>query len=173
MYTLRNLLGLQVLEVETGTQIGEVQEVVLDIEGAVVLGIIITNADWFNEDQGIAFEDLFSIGRDAVMVRTRAVVREAALFVRQNNYYHFCDLFEKQIFTETGLQLGVLVDVAFDGTTGEIKGYQLSDGIVSDLLYGRMVMPLPQVQVVGQEKLIVPESMAKLLQNDVHASELE
>ncbi len=173
MYKLRNLLGLQVLEVETGTQIGEVQEVVLDIEGAIVLGIVITSANWFNDDRGIAFEDLFSIGRDAVMVRNKRAVREVASFLPQNNYYHFYDLFEKQIFTETGLQLGVLVDIAFDDSTGEIKGYQLSDGIVSDLLYGRMVMPLPQVQVVGQEKLIVPESMGKLLHSDMTENELE
>ena len=167
MQKLQKLLGLPVLETETGTQIGEVQEVVLDIEGAVVLGIIIVSATWFNQDQGIAFEDLFSIGRDAIMVRNNGVIQEVAAFMVIDNSYHLQDLLKKQIFTETGLQLGVLVDIAFDDTTGEIKGYQLSDGLFTDLLYGRMMMPLPEAQVVAEDKLIVPESMAKLLQSKI------
>lgn len=41
MQKLRDLLGLPILETETGIQIGEVREVVLDIEMASVIGIMI------------------------------------------------------------------------------------------------------------------------------------
>lgn len=160
MQKLRDLLGLQILEIETGIQIGEVREVVLDIEMASVIGIMIAGESWFTESQGIFFHDLFSLGRDAVTVRSRKAV-SGIISSEGTCYLH--DLLSKQIFTETGLNLGVLVDVFFEATTGEIKAYQVSDGIITDLIYGRMLMPLPQVQVVGGDKLIVPETMAKLI----------
>ena len=162
MQRLQSLLGLPVLEIQTGLQIGEVIEVVLDITKASICGIIIPGESCLAEKRGIVFEDLFSIGRDAVMVENRRVIRECKEFTAAS--YYLRDFFEKQIFTETGLHLGSLADIAFDSTTGEIKAYEISDSLLTDLLYGRMIMPLPQAQTVGQDKLIVPESMAKLLQ---------
>jgi uncharacterized protein YrrD len=56
-----------------------------------------------------------------------------------------------------------LTDALFDSSTGEIKAYEISDGLIADLLYGRKRMPLPQAQVVSQDRIIIPESMTKLL----------
>ena len=162
MELLRNLLGLPVLETETGSQIGEVEEVLLDIEKAVVCGIIISGAGWFTTDSGIAFKDLHSIGHDAVMVRNKNVVKSLSEFVPRNAV-QLRGMFEKQIFSETGSDLGALVDIHYDSLTGEIKDYEISNSILTDFLYGRMSMPLPQTQVIGQDKLIVPDSMSKLL----------
>lgn len=134
MNKLSHLLGLPVLETETGVQIGEVQEVLLDIDQASIRGIILDSANWFFQTDGISYEDLFSIGRDAVMVRGSEVVKNLATAFSLNSIYQVKDLLDKQIYTETGFMLGILVDIIFDGTTGEIKAYQVSDSIVTDLL---------------------------------------
>ncbi|MEN6412585.1 MAG: PRC-barrel domain-containing protein [Veillonellales bacterium] len=165
MEKISSLLGLPVLEIETGRQIGEVYEVVVDIEQAAVCGIILKAANWFAQEQGIEFRNLHSIGRDAVMVRNSALIQELSTFVSSRSY-HLRELIDKQIFTEAGLQLGTLVDIRFNAVTGEISDYQVSDSVVGDLLSGRLAMPLPPVQIVGEEKLIVPESMAKLLHTE-------
>ena len=164
MQKLRDLLGLPVLELENGTQIGEVREVVLDIEMASVLGILIAGANWFTESQGILFHDLFSLGRDAVTVRNCDTVQTITDLLALESTCHLEDLLNKDIFTETGINLGALVDIVFETTTGEIKAYEVSDGIITDLIHGRMLMPLPQAQVISEDKLIVPDAMAKLLQ---------
>lgn len=161
MQKLHDLLGLPILEIETGMQIGEVREVILDIEMASVIGIMISGSSWFTDNQGFLFHDLFSIGRDAVTIRSSR--KAIAEFISSEVTCSLKELLNKQIFTETGLNLGVLVDVLFEPSTGEIKAYQVSDGIITDLIHGRMLMPLPQVQVVGGDKLIVPETMAKLI----------
>lgn len=162
MEHLRNLLGLPVLETETGAQIGEVEEVFLDIEQATVCGIMIAGTNWLTPDIGIAFKNLYSIGHDAVMVRNREVIKDLSDIVKKDAL-PLSKLFEKQIFSESGSNLGVLVDISYDNLTGEIKAYEISDSILTDFLYGRMTMPLPQAQVIGQDKLIVPESMSRLL----------
>lgn len=167
MNKLSNLLGLPILEIETGVQIGEVQEVLLDIDQASIRGIILDSANWLFKTDGISYEDLFSIGRDAVMVRGSEVVKNLGAAYSLSSIHQLKDLLNKQIFTETGFMLGILVDIIFDCTTGEIKAYQVSDSIVTDLLCGRLTMPLPQAQVIGQDKLIVPDSMAKLLHSEL------
>jgi len=163
MQKLRQLFGLPVLITGTGAQIGEVQEVIVDLEQAAVRGIVLAGANWFTNDQGIVFEDLFRVGRDAVMVRASYAVRNLTPAMMPGTIYYSRDVLDKQIYTDTGLNLGMLVDIAYDGITGEIKAYEVSDGLITDLLYGRKTMPLPQAQVVGQDKLIVPDTMTNLL----------
>lgn len=162
MRRLRELFGLPVLEIETGTQIGEVREVVLDSERACVLGIVISGDEKPFPGQGIFFRNLFRLGLDAVMVKQRDAIQESLL--TQGSETLLGSLLNKATFTETGRKLGTLVDVFFDPVTGEIKGYELSDGIITDLIHGRRQMPLPQAQVIGADNLIVPETMASLLQ---------
>lgn len=164
MQKLCAVIGLPVLELETGMQIGVVHEVVMDFAGASVKGVVVNNPNWFSDGQGIAFSELFRIGRDAVTVRNNVVMQELSVLGLIEGMYQLHDVVGKQIFTESGVNLGLLVDVMFDTTTGELKDYEVSDGLLTDLVYGRMTMPLPQAQVISEDRIIVPESMAKLLQ---------
>lgn len=166
MEKLRGIIGLPVLETETGMQIGEVVEAVLDMEGAMVCGFIIAEEKWFASKNGILFADLCSVGPDAVMVDNQHIVRQVSNIWMVGHSYYLRDLCNKQIFTDAGLCLGVLVDINFERTTGEIKWYELSDGIITDLLYGRMIMPLPPTQIIGTDNIIVPEAMASLLHTE-------
>jgi len=173
MQKLRFVIGLPVLDTETGIQIGEIAEVIVDIKETLVCGFIIAGANWFASENIIAFEDLLSLGRDAVMVTNQNVVRQLNTLVMLNNKYYLRDLFDKQIFTDSGQRLGVLTDIFFDSITGEIKWYQVSDSIITDLLYGRMMMPLPQVQTIGEDKVIVPEGMINLLHAETEIVETQ
>ncbi|WP_371370757.1 PRC-barrel domain-containing protein [Sporomusa aerivorans] len=163
MKKLRDLFGLPVLITGTGAQIGEVQEVIVDLEQAAVRGIMLAGANWFANSQGIVFEDVFRVGRDAIMLRAEYALRELTPAMMQGTVHYLGTLMDKQIYTDTGLSLGILMDALYDDITGEIKAYEVSDGLITDLLYGRKIMPLPQAQVVGQDKLIVPDTMTNLL----------
>jgi len=166
MIKLRDCIGLPILERESGSQIGELAEVALHFEQATIAGILVTKCAG-SDAQGLAFEDLLSIGRDAVMVRDGVELKPVAVLWPASQVYYFGDLRDKQVYTECGLYLGTLVDIACDERTGEIKFYEISDGIISDLLYGRRTMPLPRVQVISEERLIVPEGMADLVTNGI------
>jgi len=167
MHKLRYTLGLPVLETETGTQLGEIIESIVDIETTAVYGFVIRGGSLFKAESIVVFEDLVSLGRDALMLRSGEVIHPHPLDSQLLDHkYYLRDLFDKQIFTDSGLRLGVLVDIVFDPITGEMKWYQVSDSIITDLLYGRMLMPLPEAQMIGADKVIVPEVMAQLLHRE-------
>ena len=110
----------------------------------------------------IAFEHIHSIGRDAIMVRQGVIIQKNYIW-KTGERYCLREILDKQVYTEAGISLGILADVMFDRASGEIKGYQLSDGILSDIIFGRLTMPLPPVQAINEDRMIVPQSMAKLL----------
>lgn len=162
MKKLRDLIGLPVLEVDNGEQIGEVQEVFVDVTSAAVCQVEIGSTKLFRDTKAISFDELRSIGRDAVMVSERSLTLPNKDQSR-DQMRRLSDLCGKAVFTECGLQLGIVRDLVYNECTGEITAYELSDGLITDLLSGFKVMPLPEIQVVGEDRLIVPECMAKLV----------
>lgn len=167
MYKIKELLGLSVLEIVSGKQIGEVSDVIMDTERATIRGFVVSASGWLKASRGVAFADVASIGRDAVMVRDAAALMDLAAIPGCTAAQPLGALLEKDLYSETGQLLGVLADVFFDSVTGEIKGYEVSDSVVQDLLRGRMVMPLPPAQVVGENMIIVSAAAAKLLRSSV------
>jgi len=163
MQKLRDVIGLPVLDTESGTQIGEVHEVIMNLAKALICGLAISGPTWFSQERGIIFQDVFGIGCDAVTVGTAAVVQDFAGFADNPEILRFRDVCDKMLYTETGVFLGTLVDLLFDPVTGEVRFFEVSDGFVTDFLHGRLVMPLPQTQVIQEDRLIVPEVMAQLL----------
>ena len=166
MEKLGSIIGLPVVETETGTQIGEISEIVINIEDAILFGLIISGSNWGALESIITFGELVSVGRDAVMISNQHVIRSIDTFSIANYNYYLRDLLNKEIITDSGLRLGILTNIIINSATGEIKWYEISDSMIMDLFYGRMLMPLPQVQVVGQDKVIVPETMRKCLHNE-------
>ncbi|MCE5285428.1 MAG: PRC-barrel domain-containing protein [Pelosinus sp.] len=156
MKKLRALIGLPVLETESGQQLGEVQEVLINVVDAVVSEVDISS------EQVISFEKVQCIGPAAVMVSNRMSLADRP--DKPSNECHcLTDLCGKAVLTECGLQLGIISDLVYNECTGEVTAYELSDGLISDFISGLKVMPFPQIQVVGKDRLIVPECMAKLV----------
>lgn len=167
MQGLFDLLAVPILSIVTGKQIGEVEEVLLKIDTALIYGIIVKDAAWFSEKRFIHFADIHRIGPDAVMIDGAHLLHAVEQDVMdREQIYALNQLTGKSIFTEAGLNIGLLADITFDHVTGELKAYKVSDGTITDLLYGRLNLPLPHVQVVCDDRIIIPESMTKLLHTE-------
>lgn len=164
VYKLRNLLGLQVIEVNTGKVLGEVIKVFVNFDKAAIIGIEICSKHSGLGSVRVAMEDVYAIGNDAVMIRDfSTITTDHPSF--KNNLISLDELLEKKVVSESGVQLGIIVDIYFDAVTGEIKDYELSESLITDLLYGRLAVPLPPAQVIGDDNIIVPESMLNLLRS--------
>lgn len=164
MQSLFELLGLSVLCIETGKQVGEVEEALLSVRDATLDSLVVSGGTWLTEKKLLPFAQLHRVGPDAVTVRSDAALLPwPEGYAAQHKLYAAKELRGKRLDSEAGAHLGVLADIVFDSRTGEIRSYLVSDGWVSDLLHGRAEMPLPQAQTVCEDRIIVPESMEKLL----------
>ena len=165
MYRITELIGLPVLSLDNGKQVGEVQDLVVEIGNPVIRGLLISDEAWFSKSQSVCFADVFRIGADAIMLRDASCLSPHTLLEREG-CLRVQELIEKTIYTETGLYLGIVSDIFFVPLTGELIGYEVSDGILADFLFGRKAMPLPQAQVAHSNRLLVPEAMSQLLYHD-------
>ena len=164
MYRITELIGLPVLSLVDGKQIGEVQDLIVDISKSLLRGLLVSSEAWFADCRFVLFCDIYRTGADAIMLRDASCLLPLDQ-VDMQGCFKVQDLAGKTIFTESGLYLGMLGDIYFQRTTGELTGYEVSDGVISDFLFGRKAMPLPKAQLVHSNRLLVPESMAQMLEN--------
>lgn len=161
MYRLTELIGRPVLSLADGRHLGEVHDLRVDLGRAAISSLVIDPGGWLPDNQEVVFSDIFRIGADAIMLRALDCLRLVGTV--GSDVIGVRSLTKKAIYTETGLYLGMLADVYFEMSTGELVGYEISDGIIADFLFGRKALPLPKVQLVDATRLLVPEMTTQLL----------
>lgn len=60
---------------------------------------------------------------------------------------------------EDGRSIGVIQDLILDENTGEITGYEISDGVIEDLLKGRFSIPNIGVSI-GPDRIVASSEIS-------------
>ncbi len=157
MIKISNLLGLPVLEQSSGEQLGEVQEVLIDLSQGLVVALVIAGVGWFTGKK------LLPISHISVVHDTDLVIDKEKFPPFEAEGENFTDLIERPLITSSGEKLGVLADLWFELTTGIIETYVISDGIVTDLLEGQRTLPFGLSRLFHADKIIVADVAAQLL----------
>ncbi|MDL2344154.1 PRC-barrel domain-containing protein [Deinococcus sp. MIMF12] len=161
----KDLLGRNVVAINTGERIDSVRDLVFDHQANQVLGLLVDEGGWFRSARVVPFEAIRSIGEDAIMVDSAAAVtstREDGRLaeVLDSNV----SLVGMTLLTTDGQNLGKIADVYFEEMTGRVEGYDATGGIFSDLTSGRSFVPAPEDVQIGQDAAIVPVSVATAMQ---------
>ncbi|MGB3912726.1 MAG: PRC-barrel domain-containing protein [Thermacetogeniaceae bacterium] len=144
LYKAREIIGLPVVSLDTGKEIGVVTDLLWSHPEKKIICLVV-------EDRHLSFTNINSIGKDAVTVSSAEVLEE------ERDYPEATSLNQKEdelVLTQDGQNLGTLNDVIFDVTEGKLLGYEVSTGLVGDLLTGRMVMSPEMVATWGKEAII-------------------
>ncbi|MEH7124020.1 PRC-barrel domain-containing protein [Bacillus sp. JJ1773] len=153
MRTFSLLKGLPVIEIESGTKIGEVFDISIS-SGGVVTGLIVRKGAFFKKSLLLEVKNVSSFGWDGVMVETEQVLEP----IKKMDEYTFDSqnrLIGKMMMTREGERLGLLEDVYFQEEVGTIVGYELSDGFFSDMLEGKRVVKTESPPAIGKDAIIV------------------
>ncbi|MDF2722194.1 MAG: hypothetical protein K0Q59_1869 [Paenibacillus sp.] len=160
MHKAQHLIGLPVIEVRTGKQLGTAKDCVIDREWNI-RGILLESKSWFSSPRYIAWEHIVNVGEDAVTVEHDQVVQErddsdTDTFLLLDGSFKLKGL---PVITVDGNSLGLIEDVYFgEKMDKQIVGYELSDGFISDLKEGRKWLPFAGTVVLGEDAVIVPAS---------------
>ncbi|MEH7343832.1 PRC-barrel domain-containing protein [Bacillus sp. JJ1532] len=153
MRTFSLLKGLPVIEIESGTKIGEVFDISIS-SGGVVTGLIVRKGAFFKKSLLLEVKNVSSFGWDGVMVESEQVLEP----IKKLDEYTFDSqnrLIGKMMMTREGERLGLLEDVYFQEEVGTIVGYELSDGFFSDMLEGKRVVKTETPPAIGKDAIIV------------------
>lgn len=161
MIKVQRLMGQPVIDATTGKQAGKVKDIWFD-EHWRLKGMILETGSWLSRGHtGLLWDAVVACGEDAVLIADKQAVRrlrsDEVLRCFQSGVVKLRDL---PVITREGIQLGRITDVYFDQNMGTpIVGYELTDGLVSDLKEGRKwlrISDYPDDVTLGEDAILVP-----------------
>ncbi|HSI20423.1 MAG TPA: PRC-barrel domain-containing protein [Verrucomicrobiae bacterium] len=158
------IIGQPVVSYDTGERFQDVNDLIYDDQRNVVLALLVDEGGWFGQAKVVRFEDLKSIGDDAIIVPSQSVVIQAdsdPVVSEAVNKKHAVK--GKQILTEEGKDLGKIADLCIEEVSGRVEGYLVTGGIFADVYKGQPFVPAPEVIKVGDDVLFVPNETEQLV----------
>lgn len=155
-----DVVGLPVVSLETGEEIGVIRDILVDSEKWIVLGVLLSEQGWFQSGTYIPYDRIHAVGEscltvsgeDAITSLEQLAAPEPAGIVTGKG-----KLKGKSVISVSGDLLGRLEDVYFSADWEKIVGYELSNGWLADVTEGRKRLSVPPSVIIGEENLIVPD----------------
>jgi len=150
-----DIINLPVINLTSGQQVAIVKNLVLDASKDSVLGVIC------GENKFLPWEKIVSLGQDAVMVETETddldelweelkLPLEAPLFLPEQ-------MLGVPVITKSGKTIGSLGEIIINNETGLIQDYEVSDGLIKDLVAGRNTISINQIVTYGEDTIVINE----------------
>jgi uncharacterized protein YrrD len=144
MVKASEVIGRRITARSGGREIGRIRDLGVDSSGREVIGIVVSDAPLIGP-RVFPWSAVQAFGPDSVLIdAATSVVRaekapeiKAVLAAKT----HVKGL---RLLTTKGKELGRIGDFQFDEQTGEVSGYELSDGFLSDIMKGIPFLPRPQ-----------------------------
>ncbi|WP_282936425.1 PRC-barrel domain-containing protein [Paenibacillus sp. RC67] len=157
MKRARDVIGLPIICVQSGKQVGTAKDLLLG-DAWQVEAVLLETKHWFATPSCILWKDVIALGEDAITIEHEEVIS------RLDDEQCYTSLVNGDrklkgmpVLTINGQQLGIVDDVYLDQNRGKkVIGYELTEGFISDLKEGRKWLPLPDSVTVGKDAIIVP-----------------
>lgn len=154
---LRGLRGMPVLTVDTGERLGEVADVLLDPQERQVKVMRVRRGGMWRGDMGeVSYNAVQSIGRDALMLPSRVVLRPAE--GDHGNLFQIDQLIGLRVVSEYGEALGTVEDAELDPTTGRLTALVMVPSGLGGLLGKRRTIAIEQVRTIGRDVVVLVAS---------------
>lgn len=154
-------IGLPILSVASGRVTGMVRDILCDACGRT-LGVVIKEANWMHDGMYIPFQAIHSVGQDYLTVHDDSALTPLHMLRNLETISLVTGKYKlkgKTVVTDKGERLGTIEDVYFSMNWEKLVGYELSNGWITDLTEGRKRLAAKDGCIIGDETLIVPNSI--------------
>ena len=157
------LIGLPVVANDRSRVVGEVKDLCVDPARRQVRALLVVDGAVWRRTRVLPWDQIQRIGEDAVYIPAQTVLTASEELVA--DCWHLMasegGVYGRSIIDIAGERLGRLGDILVDLSTGEIAGYELSDGMFQDLLSGRQRL-LAESQLSHDGESLVIEACRKI-----------
>ena len=156
MRELRRLIGLQVISISEGRNLGTVGDVYVDLTAGELVCVTLARTP---ELRVVLAEDMQVIGSDALMVLDESKVkgRDEAADALERGRQVLSN--PPAVITSHGTKLGQLGMVQIDEATRKVIRYEVTSGTLRDVTDGTLALPVLEGTVHGEDTVIVPHEV--------------
>ncbi|WP_078552688.1 PRC-barrel domain-containing protein [Bacillus alkalicellulosilyticus] len=156
MRTFSSICGRPIYEIETGEELGIVEDLFINKHGQVT-GLQLDIKAWLQRDRFVPLSAITEIGADGVFISNRKQLRSL-------DKHHMSGFTLKQgkkrlagmpLLTAEGEKLGLVEDVYFMEELGTIIGYEVTEGLLADLKEGKRVVKITEPLLYGKDILMM------------------
>ncbi len=162
MRKAKSLLGLNIVSQLEGKQLGAVRDLIFDETSHQLVALLLSDRELFGmiDATVVPWTQVREIGPHAIMVPSEEVVLKAHTDpIIAESFDQKNQLDGKKITTQGGEDLGRVSDLYIDDS-GKVQGFEVSGGIFSDAFSGKRYMEMPSEMTVGEDVVLVPQSIA-------------
>lgn len=151
----REIIGLPVIKLATGKEVGWVADISWNHDQRKIKGISLDTGGVIYRSDPIPFCNIAFMGLDAVTMADETMTGEGADSIGDKSIGEVAGVL---MVTDTGRNLGTLQDLVFDDNYGILSGYEVSGGLVGDFISGREVLSPEAVLAWGTETVVVRDA---------------
>jgi len=159
MMKVSELKGRAVIGLSRAQKLGVLQGLIVDPNGAQVLGLRVSGAD-ASHPIVVPAAAIYSIGPDAITIDDAALAQSGAEVAALGGVPDSQALVDTKVVTDGGTLLGTIRDLHVDPTTLQIEAYELSGAGWEALMGKGKVLPAWPGYRYGGDLMIVPEAVA-------------
>jgi len=143
-----SIIGLPVICEQTGKRLGIVEDIQYDPHNKRIKGLIVVSNSYRSRNFFIDFDDIHAFGEMAIITKKDC---QKKIQKEENN-----NIVGKTIIKDNGQELGTISNIIFNADDGHIEGYEISKGILDDLVAGRSILSGNFQPQLGGDVIVIP-----------------
>lgn len=154
MYKADHVIGLPVIDLSAGQELGVIRDILLDRDWTFQ-GLLLETKGLFRRGRYIPSTLIHAIGEDCVTITDHTGIMPLQ---EQNHLIGIAagPIKGKSMITQGGQFLGLIEDVYLDDEIKAIAGYEVSNGLLSDLMDGRKMVRHQDGVTLGEDAVVIP-----------------
>ncbi|NMA34759.1 MAG: photosystem reaction center subunit H [Clostridiaceae bacterium] len=155
MHRYSEVLNLPVICAGDGSKAGVVKDILFSIRDRKAKALLLEQKGLSARKRVVLLSKLLNLGGGAVIIDNRDCIEEMDSTAFKNAFGDDGSLIGTKVYSKAGDEVGVARDVIFDLHTGRIEGFEISDGLLQDVMKGRKLLPLLGKVELGREIAVV------------------
>ena len=151
----KSVIGQDIYSVSAGIRVESVKDLVLEDGDDGIIALLVSQGGLLGTSRIVPFASVVRFGPAAVLIDDADSVIPAA------SDPHVAEILDRKgsvlgtrVVTEEGEDLGRIADMYFDETSGRITGYEVSGGLLGDVMRGTSYLPFEHIRVIGRDAVI-------------------
>jgi len=162
--TYSEVIGLPVICVDNGKKVGSVTDVFFNPENRKVLAFLVDSASSGRSKYAILLKNVRSLGNDALIIDSKKVLMKVKP-LKRSILTGNGKLTDMRVYSRKGDYFGLVKDILFNYETGDIEAVKVSNGLISDIIEGRDLIPLFGKVEFSEEIILINREAVEEISN--------